>query len=68
MFSNIGAADLNLFFNNELESNSYGYGLQMGVEFNRKLQLVFLLNQFINTPDSTSLGKEVLRFTLAYRF
>ena len=30
MFSNIGAADLNLFFNNELESNSYGYGLQMG--------------------------------------
>ena len=68
MFSNIGAADLNLFFNNELESNSYGYGLQMGVEFNRKLRLVFLLNQFINTPDSTSLGKAVLRFTLAYRF
>jgi hypothetical protein len=51
-----------------LESNSYGYGLQMGVEFNRKLRLVFLLNQFINTPDSTSLGKADLRFTLAYRF
>jgi hypothetical protein len=68
MYSNIGAADLNLFFKNELESNSYSYGLQMGVEFNRKLRLVFLINQFINTPDSSSLGKAVLRFTLAHRF
>lgn len=68
MFSQIEAEDLDLFFNNELESYSYGYGLQTGVEFNQKLQLVFLLDQFINTPDSTSLDKSILRFALAYRF
>ncbi len=68
MFSQIEAEDLDLFFNNELESYSYGYGLPTGVEFNQKLQLVFLLDQFINTPDSTSLDKSILRFALAYRF
>ena len=68
MASQINKDDLTLFFNDELEPFSYGYGLETGVEFNRKVRLVFLLNQFVNTLEPDTMGIPVLRFTLGYRF
>ena len=67
MVNQMGEDDIEIFFNDELKPLSYGYGLQTGIEFNRKLRLIFLLNQFVNTAAHDSLGVPVLRFTLVYR-
>ena len=67
MVNQMGKDDVEIFFNDQLKPLSYGYGLQTGIEFNRKLRLIFLLNQFINTVVPDSLGVTVIRFTLVYR-
>ena len=67
MVNLMGEDDVEIFFNDELKPLSYGYGLQTGIEFNQKLRLIFLLNQFINTVVPDSLGVPVFRFTLVYR-
>mgnify|MGYP005751211607 FL=1 len=68
MASQVGEENLKIFFDNQLETISYGYGLQTGVEFNLKVRLIFLLNQFINPINSDALGNPVLRLILSYRF
>jgi len=68
MASQLKPKDLTDFFDNQLETISYGYGLQTGVEFNRKVRLVFLLNQFVNTNNPDTLGNLVMRLTFSYRF
>jgi hypothetical protein len=67
MASQMGKNDIELFFENGLETLSYGYGLQTGVEFNQKIRLIFLVNQLVNTLNPETLGIPVLCFTLAYR-
>ena len=67
MGSQMGKDDIELFFDNGLETLSYGYGLQTGVEFNQKIRLIFLVNQLVNTLKPETLGIPALRFTLAYR-
>ena len=57
-----------LFLKKNLKSITYGYGLQAGLEFNRKVKAILLLNQFVNTNVPDSFGKAVLRFTVSYRF
>lgn len=68
MASQVGEENLEVFFDNKLESQNYGYGLQTGLVINRKLRLVFLLNQFLNSPVPETTGIPVLRFTVGYRF
>jgi hypothetical protein len=68
MLNQMGEGDVEIFFNDELKPLSYGYGLQTGIEFNQKLRLIFLLNQFVNVVIPESLGTPVLRFTPSYRF
>lgn len=68
MVNQMGEKDLELFFDNGLETLSYGYGLQMGVEFNQNIRLIFLINQLVNTLAPELLGNPILRFTLTYRF
>jgi len=67
MASQMGKNDIELFFDNGLETLSYGHGLQTGVEFNQKIRLIFLVNQLVNTLNPETLGILALRFTLAYR-
>lgn len=67
MASQLKPEDLSVF-DNQLETISFGYGLQTGVEFNRKVRLIFLLNQLVNTNNPDTLGNIVLRLTLSYRF
>ena len=68
MVNQVKPTDLEVFFDNALESITYGYGLQSGVEFNQKWRIVFLLNQLVNTPAPDAVGGAVLRLTLGYRF
>ena len=67
LFNQINKEDLTVFFDNQIKPVSVGYGLQTGVEFNQRLRLIFLLNQFVNTLFPESLGIPVLRFALVYR-
>ena len=60
--------NLEVFFDNNLESQNYGFGLQTGLVINRKLRLVFLLNQFLSYSVRETTGIPVLRFSLGYRF
>ena len=66
MVSQNDEKNLELFFDNDLKPESYGYGLQTGLEFNQNLRLVLQLNQFVNTHTAESLGIPVLRFSLVY--
>lgn len=66
MVSQNDEKNLELFFDNDLKPESYGYGLQTGLEFNQNLRLAFLLNQFVNTHTTESVGIKVLRFSLVY--
>ena len=68
LLNQINKEDLVVFFDNQIKPFFMGYGLQTGVEFNQRLRLIFLLNQFVNTLVPDSLGIPVLRFTLVYRF
>ena len=66
MVSQNDEKNLELFFDNDLKPESYGYGLQTGLEFNQNLRLVFLLNQYVNIHIAESVGIPVLRFSLVY--
>ena len=68
MASQVGEENLEVFFDNNLESQNYGYGLETGLVINRKLRLVFLMNQFLSSPAPDTTGIPVLRFTVCYRF
>ena len=68
VFNHINEKDLSTFFEEDLKSITYGYGLQAGLEFNRKVKAILLLNQFVNTNVPDPVGKAVLRFTVSYRF
>ena len=68
VFNHSNEKNLFTFFEEELKSVSYGYGLQTGLEFNREVKAILLLSQFINTNIPDAFGKAVLRFTVSYRF
>ncbi len=68
VFNHTNEKDLSTFFEEDLKSIAYGYGIQAGLEFNRKVKAILLLNQFLNTNVPYPVGKAVLRFTISYRF
>ena len=57
-----------LFFNEELPALAYGYGIELGLEYNSKLKLILIGQQLINATSNSDFGKLVLRLSLAYRF
>ena len=56
------------FFNDELETVSYGYGLEMGLDYNETLKLIFIGQQLLNPIPESDLKRFVARLTVAYRF
>ena len=57
-----------LFFNDELPSLAYGYGLELGLEYNSQLKLILIGQQLVNATPESDFGKFVLRLSLTYRF
>lgn len=56
------------FFDNELELVSYGYGLEIGLDYNDSLKLILTGQQLLNTHPESDLKRFVARLTVAYRF
>lgn len=67
-FDHTNEKDLSTFFEEDLKSITYGYGLNAGLEFNRKVKALLLLSQFVNTNIPDVVGKAVLRLTFSYHF
>ena len=57
-----------LFFNNELSPIAYGYGIEMGLEYNSQLKLILIGQQLINVTPESDFGKFIFRLSIAYRF
>lgn len=57
-----------LFFNNELPSLAYGYGIELGLEYNAQLKLILIGQQVVNTTSESDFGKFIFRLSVAYRF
>ncbi len=67
IFSHSKENDVQRFFLNNLKPSSYGYLSELGLEFNKVLKISFLLNQFINTENSSKLKHPTLRLTVNYK-
>ena len=60
-----GAEQRTSFFGNQLPPTAIGYGVEVGLEFNRNLQLTLLGSQFLNA-ESAALKKGVLSLSVSY--
>ena len=56
------------FFRNELYSFAYGYGAELGLEYNSQLKLILHGQQLLSASAQNKLKHPVFRLTLAYRF
>jgi len=59
------AAQRSSFFGNQLPPTAVGYGLEVGLELNRQLQITLLASQFLNA-ESAALKKVVLALQVSY--
>lgn len=57
-----------VFFNNELQAAAYGYGLQLGIEWNKKLRFTIMAHQLLNAKTGSDLGRPAFRFATGYLF
>ena len=56
------------FFNNQLNPFSYGYSLELGLEYNTQLKITLIGQQLLNTDPNGEFGLLVARLIIAYRF
>ena len=56
------------FFNGELAPWSYGYAVELGMEYNTKLKVTLLGQQLLNTVRKSPFGQFVARLIVSYRF
>jgi len=67
-FHHATAENRKIFFNNELNPFSYGYGLEIGLEYNSKFKLVLLSQQMLDVSNESNFKNLITRLILAYRF
>lgn len=56
------------FFDNQLQTTVYGYGLQLGFELNKTFRFSLMGHQLLNANEDSELGKFVFRFSTGYIF
>lgn len=56
------------FFNNQLDPLSYGYALELGLEYNTQLKITLVGQQLVNADPSGNFGRFVARLIVGYRF
>jgi hypothetical protein len=67
-FHHSTAESRTLFFNNEIEPFVYGYGIELGLDYNTQLKIILHGQQLVNTVSQSELKRFVTRLTVAYRF
>ena len=56
------------FFDNQLDPFSYGYALELGLEYNTQLKITLIGQQLLNTNPNGEFGLFVARLIIGYRF
>tara|TARA_B100001027_G_C16235713_1_gene316916 strand:+ start:33 stop:806 length:774 start_codon:yes stop_codon:yes gene_type:complete len=56
------------FFNNNLDPHSYGYAIELGLEYNAQLKVTLLGQQILNADPAGDFGQFVTRLFIGYRF
>lgn len=56
------------FFDNQLKTTAIGYGLQLGIEWNKKLRFSIMAHQLLHPETSSELGRPSFRFSTGYLF
>ena len=56
------------FFNNQLDTFSYGYSLELGLEYNTQLKISLIGQQLLNTDRNGEFGLLVARLIIGYSF
>ena len=56
------------FFDGALPSLAQGYGLEIGLDYNRQLKLSLYGQQILNSPKTSELNRFIARLIMAYRF
>jgi len=57
-----------LFFNNQIEPQAFGYGMEIGLEYNRQLKVTLHGQQLTNTDPQGDFNRFVARLVVAYQF
>jgi hypothetical protein len=61
-------ADSVLFFNGAMQTEAFFWGLQAGLEVNRRLRLTLFINQYLSKHNLAELNTPQLRLNFSYRF
>ena len=56
------------FFDNQLDPFSYGYTIELGLEYNSQLKISLIGQQLLNTDPNGEFGLLVARLIIGYRF
>lgn len=56
------------FFDNQLDPFSYGYALELGLEYNTQLKVTLIGQQLLNNDPEGDFGRFVARLIVGYRF
>ena len=56
------------FFDNKLDPFSYGYAIELGLEYNTQLKVSLIGQQILNSDPSGDFGRVVARLIVGYRF
>ncbi len=57
-----------LFFKEQIDPQAYGYGLEIGIDYNSQLKLSIYGQQLLNTSPESEFNQFVARLVAAYRF
>ena len=60
-------SDPEIFFDNDLKSLSKGYGLEIGVQYNRSLKIILNGNKILYAMKNSELNKIIFQLSISYK-
>jgi hypothetical protein len=68
IFHQISEENIKTFFNDQLDPFSYGYALEFGLEYNKKVMITLIGQQILNSDPEGDFDQIVARLIFSYRF
>ena len=56
-----------IFFDNELNSLSKGYGFEIGIQYNKSFKIMLIGNKILDTMKNSKLSKIVFQLSISYK-
>jgi hypothetical protein len=68
IFHQMSEENIKTFFNDQLDPFSYGYALEFGLEYNKKVKITLIGQQILNSDPEGDFDQIVARLIFSYRF